>query len=364
MPAEDLEDLYENAPCGYLSAAADGRIFRANATLAAWTGFTAGQLLRTKLGDLLTVGARIFYETHAAPALRLQGHASELFLELRMETGERLPVFANAVERTDPQGRRYTRLTISKAAERRRYERELIEARRETQDRLREELDTAALREQFIAVLGHDLRNPLTSIRAGMTLLQRRERLGPEGLRIVGLVNGSVDRMAAILDFARGRLGNGTALDLQRAVDLLPVLTQVVAEIEVSSPGHPVEACFALACPVDCDPSRIGQLLSNLLGNALTHGAPGAPVRLHAESGSGGEFVLQVANEGRPIPAVAMERLFQPFVRGEVRPHQEGLGLGLYIASEIAKAHGGSLTASSTEQETRFTLRMPIRQPA
>ena len=119
---------------------------------------------------------------------------------------------------------------------------------------------------------------------------------------------------------------------------------------------------FELGMQVYCNAPRIGQLFSNLLGNAITHGAPDAPIHVEArvriES-----FELSIANAGQPISEKAMERLFRPFYRGEVRPSQQGLGLGLYIAAEIAKAHGGTLVVTSGHDETRFTFRMPLAQP-
>lgn len=102
----------------------------------------------------------------------------------------------------------------------------------------------------------------------------------------------------------------------------------------------------------------MAQLFSNLLSNALTYGAVDQPVRVHATTG-GRTFELSVANAGEPIPSAALERLFQPFYRA-VLHDREGLGLGLYIAHEIATAHGGTLNVTSTKEETCFTLRMPI----
>jgi len=110
---------------------------------------------------------------------------------------------------------------------------------------------------------------------------------------------------------------------------------------------------------VQCDAVRLGQLVSNLLGNALTHGATDAPVYLHAHTGDG-VLEISVANSGKPIGSEALAKLFEPFFRGEVRHSRQGLGLGLYISSEIAKAHGGTLTVLSSEQETRFTFRMRL----
>ena len=162
-----------------------------------------------------------------------------------------------------------------------------------------------------------------------------------------------------VLDFARGRLGGGFTLSRQAGADLEPVLQQVVSELRIGAQGRTIETDFALRDPVNCDPSRFAQMVSNLLANGLTHGAPQEPVQIHAAT-DGAELKLWIANKGKPIPPGAMERLFQPFFRGEAQPSQNGLGLGLHIASEIAKAHGGALEVASTLQETRFTFRMPL----
>jgi sigma-B regulation protein RsbU (phosphoserine phosphatase) len=100
-----------------------------------------------------------------------------------------------------------------------------------------------------------------------------------------------------------------------------------------------------------------------LIGNALTHGARDQPVRVGAKTESD-EFKLWVANAGEPIPEAAMERLFEPFFRGDVRDSRQGLGLGLHIASQIAQAHGGRIVVTSTPDETRFVFRMPLTQTA
>ena len=103
---------------------------RRNTTLAAWTGLQSAQIVGKRLRDLLTVGSRIFYETHYAPLLALQGYFNEVSVDLKTASGDKLPVFANATERRDADGRLlFTRLTIFKAAERRRYEQQLVDAR-------------------------------------------------------------------------------------------------------------------------------------------------------------------------------------------------------------------------------------------
>jgi signal transduction histidine kinase len=110
--------------------------------------------------------------------------------------------------------------------------------------------------------------------------------------------------------------------------------------------------------PVPADRARIAQLLSNLVANALTHGDAAGAILVRAATG-GDAFTLSVENHGTAISPAAMERLFQPFARGSGN-RREGLGLGLFIASEIARAHHGELTAESTDRLTRFTLRIPL----
>jgi sigma-B regulation protein RsbU (phosphoserine phosphatase) len=380
-PVEDLGDLYEHAPCGYLSILPNGCIFKVNATFSTWVGFSGEQLLGKHLHDLLNVAGRIFFETHFAPLLRMQGFFNEVALDLITQLGARLPVLVNATERRDADGTHlFTRLTVFNATDRRRYERELLDARAaaeatqkelqalniKVQSSLLDERETAELREQFIAVLGHDLRNPLAAISGGVELL-RREPLNAKSARMVDIIEKSAGRMKGliddVMDFARGQLGSGLSLDLKIDQLLTPILQQVVTELRISFPGRVIDATIDISDPIYCDSVRVAQLLSNLLGNALMYGAPDLPIRVCAGRQEA-SFTLSVANGGRPIPPAAMERLFQPFTRGAVRPSQQGLGLGLFIAFQVAKAHGGTLEVESSPEETRFTFCMPLRDSA
>ena len=375
-PIEDLEDLYENAPCGYLSLDPGGRVAKVNETFAAWMGVSAGQLLGKPFNELLSVSGRIFYETHFAPLLRMQGFFNEVALDVLRADGAKLPMLVNAVEKRSERGDLlFTRITLFMASERRRYERELKTLKRTAEEGLSQSLAereaarisllaeqrTSELREQFIAVLGHDLRNPLAALSGGISILSRGQQDERTEALLVHM-RSSIGRMAGliddVLDFARGRLGNGFALEL-RDERLEPVLHQIVQEMRLAGPGRVIETALALPAPVRCDATRISQLVSNLLGNALTHGAPDKPVRLTACQQEG-TLTLSVVNQGEPISEPAMERLFQPFFRGQVRASQQGLGLGLYIASEIARAHGGGLDVSSSPERTCFTFHMPL----
>jgi sigma-B regulation protein RsbU (phosphoserine phosphatase) len=364
IDTEDYKDLYDAAPCGYISLSADGRIALANERIASWTGYAKATLIGKRIHDLLSVPARIFYETNVSPLLRMQGFIDEVAMNFTAKDGTKLQCLVNAAERRGDAGELlFTRLTIFNATERRRYERALVESEEQSGQEAAAEREASQLREQFIAVLGHDLRNPLASISSGVGLLAGRETISEQGQKILSLMQGSVirasDLIDNVLDFARGRLGGGITLTRNAEAPLTPVLEQVVAELALVSPDQKITADFKISEPIDCDRTRIAQLLSNLLGNAVTHGAKDQPIVVRAATQSG-ELVITVANGGHPICESAMEKLFQPFFRGDHGSDQMGLGLGLYIASEIAKAHDGRLTVTSTPIETRFTFAMPL----
>jgi signal transduction histidine kinase len=164
-----------------------------------------------------------------------------------------------------------------------------------------------------------------------------------------------------LVDFARARLGGGMLAATARQDALATDLQHVVDELTAISEGRRIEFQADLAAPVTCDRSRIAQMLSNLLGNALRHGDAGGPITVRARS-TEEVFELSVANSGRPIPAEVRARLFEPFFRGPANARsEEGLGLGLFIVGEIARVHGGRMDVASDERETRFTFVMPQR---
>jgi signal transduction histidine kinase len=224
------------------------------------------------------------------------------------------------------------------------------------------ERQATELREQFIAVLGHDLRNPLASIQAGVRLLGKTP-LDERALMLTGGMQSSVMRMAGliddVMDFARARLGGGFEIERRAAENLGETIALVVDELRLANPDREIIARASLTAPVACDSGRVGQLLSNLLGNALRHGAESGPVSVQALTRDG-RFELSVANTGAAIPPERLPRLFEPFERAEHHHGQQGLGLGLYIAAEIARAHGGTLSVASDDTETRFTFEMPL----
>jgi signal transduction histidine kinase len=213
-------------------------------------------------------------------------------------------------------------------------------------------------RDRHIGVLGHDLRNPLAAIRMGLQLLLQSQTVaGRDRGRVVRMV-GTADRMhdmiRDLLDFTRTSVGGfphrPVATDLRRLCDA------AVDELRAVHPERTITVEVSGDLTGVWDPDRLKQALLNLLGNAIDHGGNG-PVGIRIE-GAGQDVVLSVHNDGEPIPASVLPVLFEPFRRGDGSPH--GLGLGLYIVSEIVRSHGGAIEVRSTASEgTTFVSRWP-----
>ncbi|UVL01395.1 GAF domain-containing sensor histidine kinase [Pseudomonas sp. B21-048] len=215
---------------------------------------------------------------------------------------------------------------------------------------------TAELREQFIAVLGHDLRNPLFAISAGAEMLLRKvsDPANEQRARhILTSAQRATKLVDDVLDFARGSLGRGIPMNIEPCPDLGDALRHVISEIQSIHPKRIIQSSIGDLSNIHCDRERVAQLLSNLVANAVVHGDPDGPVEVSAQIKEG-HFVLRVKNQGL-IAEDALPHLFQPYSKpADARP-QAGLGLGLYIASQIAQSHGGKLEVVSTElQGTTF----------
>ncbi|WP_241026998.1 GAF domain-containing sensor histidine kinase [Variovorax sp. RKNM96] len=247
---------------------------------------------------------------------------------------------------------------------------DLIARQLENEDRqeraevaLQSERATAELREQFIAVLGHDLRNPLSAVGAAAELLIRRQS-EPDLVKLGTRLKSSTRRMSGliddVLDFARVRLGSGMGLTIREADFLASGLKEVIDEARASNPHLDIRDELSINRVVRCDQPRIQQVLSNLIGNAVTHGGQDDPIVVRAAL-EDDRLVLSVSNGGEPIPSDDLPKIFQPYWRPANSKPGGGLGLGLYICSEIVGAHGGTLEVTSSAAEgTRFMATLPI----
>jgi hypothetical protein len=228
--------------------------------------------------------------------------------------------------------------------------------------RVVEELSRAVhISEMFVGILSHDLRNPLSAILGGAQLLGNDVK-DPKSARVLSLVISSGERMGRmieqLLDFTRARLGEGIPLERESA-DLAELARQIVAESKSASPSSVLRLTTEGDTAGAWDRDRIFQIVSNLVGNAVEHGLASGEIDVVVDGTNSDRVTLAVGNQGA-IPPHLLPVIFNPF-RGTLqkRGKSKGLGLGLYVARQIALAHGGELDVVSTPARTLFTLGLP-----
>ncbi len=368
-PSAEALALLDTAACGLLQTADDGTILRVNRTFCTWLGYTAEALVgKRRFPELLTMGGRIFHQTHWSPLLRMQGSISEVKLELAHSDGSAIPMVLNAIRREED-GVMVHDLASYVARDRDKYERELIVSRKRLEvlvaeaERLHAEAkDRATFAEQMIGIVSHDLRNPLSSIVMAAALLGKGD-LTPAQHRLLGNINRSTERanrlIGDLLDFTQARLGGGLAFEPQ-IVDLHETMGVAVDELRSIYSTRALDHVRIGEGVCRADPARLTQLVGNLVSNAMAYGAVDDPVTLTSTVDET-TMTIAVHNHGAPIPKAIQESLFEPMARGvKANRAARGVGLGLFIVREIAKGHGGSVRVTSEPGEgTTFTVSMP-----
>jgi two-component system, sensor histidine kinase and response regulator len=227
---------------------------------------------------------------------------------------------------------------------------------------LRERTETLRLNEMFTAVLGHDLRNPLSVILAAAELVGRRatdDALKRNAERIVSSGKWMGRMIDDILDLARARLAGGIPLSRQQC-DLATVIQRVVQDHQAAHAEREITLGIDGDVVGSWDPDRLAQAASNLIGNAVQHGADQTPIDVVVDGTAQNAVTLTVANAGT-IPAALLAHVFEPFRSGQSQSGKgDGLGLGLYIVQQIAKAHRGVIAVDASEPgRTMFRMTVP-----
>lgn len=231
-------------------------------------------------------------------------------------------------------------------------------------DRYTHEL--ATYREQFLGILGHDLRDPIGAIQMAATVLVRSEDLSAEHAKTASRILHSVTRMSRLvsdlLDLTRTHLGGGIPI-IPKPTDLGVLGREAVEEARAHHPDRILVFESAGSLNGEWDAERLAQVVSNLLSNAIQHGSDDSPITVVARE-EGEHVVITIHNEGPPIPESALDSMFEPLVRTPTHgaPQKSSLGLGLFIVREIVSAHGGDVRVTSSEQRgTTFAVRLPRR---
>jgi len=370
-PDASAQALYDDAPCALLSTLPSGDIVHVNRTFVDWLGVTADEVLgRVRFQDLLTMGSRIYYETHYAPLLRMQGWVREIAVEIVRADGSRLPALINTVLKNDAAGQPLlARTTVFDATDRREYERELVRQRQRAEKADQEKA-------QFISTVSHEIRNPVNAIMGIAELLDLTGPLPPRQQELVRLLRQSSHNLLSlindILDFSKIEAGKSSLEE--RSFDLRRVVSGVVQPLRLEAEGKGV----ALASRVDeqvpesllGDPVKIGQVLTNLVGNAVkftTEGRVTVEARVRELTTEVASIEFRVTDTGIGISPQQLPHVFDDFSQAsyDIGLKYGGTGLGLAISKKLVELQGGQLAvASELGQGTAFSfvLRLGISE--
>ncbi len=380
QPVTDKAELLDVAPCGFASFADDGTILLANRRLLQLLDYQEHELVGQHVDHILTVPARIFYQTHFFPLIRLHGKADEIYFTLKTRAGASVPVFANAV-RGDLDGVTVNHCVFLPLYQRERYEDELLNAKRAAEEALRRNQQLVAdanraradaetanrAKSAFLAMMSHEIRTPINAILGYGQLLEmeleksmnERQRSYLDGVQVstrhlLAVIND-------ILDLAKIESGSMTVAKEVHA--LREVIERSVAMTEPQAVARGLR--LRNSCRSDLnysgDEDRVVQIIVNLLSNAVKFTEPGGNITLECGSELDDGLFVRVRDTGSGIAAEDIERIFEPFVQvaGPLQKNARGTGLGLAISRRFARLMGGDLTvASELNKGSTFTLQL------
>lgn len=352
---EDTEDFYQNAPCGFLTCDANGRIAGINDTLLNLTGRTRESTVAVcSFYELLTAGSRLFAETHIMPLVKMQGFVNEVSFDMRAADGMTFPVLVNIRSvQSDQEGEEYYRLTVIDYTLRKRYERELIEAKRDAESNAEMLRIANTDLQHFAQIASHDLQAPLNTVTGLIQLLEIKGLLkrNAESEEILDLIFRNTRRMKSMIsdlleyqsfresdsDFERVSLG-----EVCRAA-----LEGLAGEVEATGASFDIGALPA----VSGAKIRLVRLFQNLFSNALKYRSEAPPAVLVSSREEGDKIITAVADNGTGFDPSHAEKIFGFMERLQSRDQIEGTGIGLSACRRIAESHGGSIRAESVPGE-------------
>jgi PAS domain S-box-containing protein len=379
LPSGDF--LFEHAACALLLVKPDGLILKANARACRWLGYDEDELAgKLRMPDLLPVGARLFHHTHCLPILQVQGSVAEVQVDLYNRLGERVPMLMNIMRLKDGD-RLLDQWALFKATDRRKYERELLDARKtaeaalEARQGAEAQLQAANARlsaadrrkDEFLATLSHELRNPLAPMRSALDILKMKlhgvadDRLMSVFDRQLRHLTRLVDDLMEVSRFTRGHMQlkqepvDLSALVRSASQDVKSMIEAARHTLELSLPRHSIV--------VNGDATRLVQVVLNLLTNAAKYTPDGGLIRVELTR-EDGQAVLRVRDNGIGIAADALASVFDMF--SQLEPALErakgGLGIGLALVRSLVELHSGTVCADSagSGRGSEFTMRLPL----
>jgi sigma-B regulation protein RsbU (phosphoserine phosphatase) len=396
-----MDELLNSAPCGFLSFTDDGKLVLINDTLLGLLEYTRGELLGRHVESLLTLASRIFYQTHFFPLLRLHGKAEEIFLSLRTKSGGDVPVLVNA-SRKEREGSLINHCALIAVRERRKYEDEILKARRAAEEALRNNEELTRARQELevharqldqklnrlqqknhelariSSILSHDLREPLRklSIFAGLFTQQDKEALSSTGRRSLESIKAAGVKMDQLVTALQQFVSLEVAGDPLEEVDLGDAL-DCARRLVFEETGFGMAQLRSPPLPtIQGRRRQLVLLFVHLLDNAVKFRKPQESPRIDIECQQlqqnsyrtlqdkyhYTDFVrIVVADNGLGFDNQYNHYVFEALKK--LDPNSPGLGFGLAICRKVVENHNGSISAESEPGKgTRLTLLLPLRQ--
>jgi PAS domain S-box-containing protein len=356
-----MDSQLDTAPCGFVTFADDGTMREVNMTLADLLGYTRVELAGWHIEKILFAGARIFYQTHVFPLLKMHGHVDEIYLTLRTKDGRDVPMLMNGIRR-EREGAMVTDCVFVRMIQRGEFEDQLVQARR-----IAEQANAA--KANFLSMMSHDLRTPLTAISGYADLLAAGVLRSGDAHKLNDEQRFSVERIREasrelmrmindILSFAQVESGRvavqlvpvAVRAAVERAESLIRLRMQEAGLVFSFEPCADDDGDDDGEVRVRADADRLQQILLNLLTNAIKFTGRGGSITVTCAR-AGERVSIRVGDTGIGIPPEQLSRVFEPFVQIGAQVAEEtnrGVGLGLAISRDLARAMGGELTAEST----------------
>ena len=364
----DLPSSFEYAACGLVTTEVDGTIRRANTTFCKWLGFVADELIeKKKIQELFTVGGRFFHHTHWAPLLQLQGSVAEIQIDVVTQDRKTLPMLINVVRQRHGD-KSFDQLAFFVATERKNFERELITTRKKL-DEINQQLSIADRRkDEFLATLAHELRNPLAPMRNVLEIMRLKETSDPFIQWSREMIERHVSQMTHLVDdlMESARISQGRIELRKQRLNLVDLIQNAIeSSNELMQESRHTFILDKQEAPIyiDADSTRIIQIISNLLTNAAKYTPEDGTIRLKVYQVND-EAVLSVIDSGIGIPPEQLSNIFKMFsqLTPALERSQGGLGIGLALVHELVKLHGGTIVARSegSGKGSEFIVRLPI----
>lgn len=364
---ESVEELYDNAPCGYFSTLPDGTFIKINNTFQTWLEYDAKQLLFVKkIQDLLPIGDAIYYETHYYPLLQMQGFINEINFSLRASSGKLLPVLLNTTLVRDLQGRpALYRTTVFNITDRKKYELELLKAKKKAED-------AARVKAEFLSTVSHEIRTPINAI-VGIVHLMRNTTLSPQQAEYLSVLELSTENLLKlinnILDFNKIEAGK-VSLD-EESVAIRDLVASILHGFEARAEANGLTIKYEIDEQIPehlfVDPLKLVQVLNNLISNALKfteHGHVAVKITQKKQVRDRVSIGFEVADTGIGIAPDKQKIIFEDFAQANsyINRTYGGTGLGLAISQRLLALYNSELKVESEQGKgSRFYFNLELK---